>query len=63
MANTIPGGIYQGTDGSLHDANGKPVSAEAVEKFKALGVQVAPAAAPTGDYEKDPEKDPEKVKK
>ena len=34
MANTIPGGVYLGADGSHYDANGKPVNAETVEQFK-----------------------------
>lgn len=31
MSETIPGGLYLGTDGTYHDANGKPVELPAPE--------------------------------
>lgn len=36
MADTIPGGAYQGTDGEWHDAEGKPLSKEQIAAAQAL---------------------------
>ncbi len=34
MAETIPGGAYKGTDGTWHDANGKPLPAHIVRQLE-----------------------------
>lgn len=34
MAESLPGGVYQGPDGSYHDANGQPVSKAQVRAFE-----------------------------
>lgn len=48
MSETIPGGCYKDATGDgYHDANGNPVSAENVTKFKALQKQNAERSAQT----------------
>lgn len=44
MAETIPGGRYLGTDGRLHDANGKHLEPEPIPDKAATAAQPAAAA-------------------
>ena len=41
MAQTIPGGVYRGVDGLLHDANGIVIQERPVEAIKAEGEKPA----------------------
>jgi len=43
MAQTIPGGVYRGVDGLLHDANGIVIQERPVEVIKAVGEKPAEA--------------------
>ena len=54
MAQTIPGGMYRGVDGLLHDANGKVIQEQPVEAMKAEGEK--PAEVERADAPASPKK-------
>lgn len=55
MSETIPGGLYIGTDGEFHDADGKPVKLTA-KQAKELGIELPKAKA---EPKPAPEPEPE----